>query len=406
MIGVPAYSRIRITPPRPDLLQAHCRDSLFAEQPARNGHVVWIESGRMNDYRVQTDVYSGPMELLLFLIRRDEIDLYDIPVSRICGQYIQYVDMLRVIDPNVAGEFLIMATVLMELKSRLLLPRAPAEEGVPDEDPTDPRLELVRQLLEYKKYKDASFELQSAAEMHAQRWPRVPAKLKPSPASEVDLDDVQIWDLVGAFNRVMAAIGAGAATHDVVFDDTPISLHAADIIDRLERESGEMSFEQIFIGRRKAEMIGLFLALLELMRQSRVRVAQENARASIHVKLLSSEPISIGAEWGEAFEAAVLGEERVADAAVPPTDNSTHEHDTFGRAAALGSVESARRDDDMLSEASMPASSLAGLEFDEELDSAAIAELDAIRTDVNIDDILKTANVDPGDESEFEEQEP
>ena len=364
-----------------------------------------IESGRMNDYRVQTDVYSGPMELLLFLIRRDEIDLYDIPVSRICGQYIQYVDMLRVIDPNVAGEFLVMATVLMELKSRLLLPRAPAEEGEPDEDPTDPRLELVRQLLEYKKYKDASFELQSAAEMHAQRWPRMPARLKPTPAAEVDLDDVQIWDLVGAFNRVMASIGAGAATHDVVFDDTPISLHAADIIDRLERESGEMSFEQIFVGRRKAEMIGLFLALLELMRQSRVRVSQESARASIHVKLLSSEPISIGAEWGEAFEAAVLGEERFAEAGPNRPDGSPREDGSIGRDTPNDSDEFGLREEGTLSNASMPAVSLVGMEFDEELDPAAIAELDAIRTDVNIDDILKTANVDPGDESDLEEQE-
>ncbi|HWL92981.1 MAG TPA: segregation/condensation protein A [Phycisphaerae bacterium] len=334
----------------------------------------------MNDYRVQTDIYSGPMELLLFLIKRDEIDLYDIPVSRICEQYLQYVEMLQVIDPNVAGEFLILATVLMELKSRSLLPRAPADDGEIEDDPTDPRLELVRQLLEYKKFKDASLELQNAADQHARRWPRIPAKPLPANPAEVDLEDVQIWDLVAAFNRVMASIGAGAATHDVVFDDTPISLHAADIIDRLEREGGGMRFEDVFAGRRKAEMIGLFLALLELMRQARVRVAQSSNASSIQVELLSSEPISIGAEWGAAFESAVLGEAPLS------ADSTTSSISTIEIAS-----EAQERHD---RESSDGATMAFGIEFDEDLDEARVAELDAIRTEVDIDQILRAPGSD------------
>src|SRR4029077_4153342 len=112
---------------------------------------------------------------------------------------------------------------LMEIKSRMLLPHPPAEEGEV-EDLGDPRLEMVRQLLEYKKFKDASMELGSAAEIAAQRWPRIPAGLGPLPPGEVDLEEVQIWDLVAAFNKLMSAIGAGATSHDVVFDDTPIAL--------------------------------------------------------------------------------------------------------------------------------------------------------------------------------------
>ncbi len=250
----------------------------------------------MPEYRVQTDVYNGPMDLLLYLIKRDEVDLHDIPVARITQQYCEYVELLKVIDPNIAGDFLVMATVLMEIKSRMLLPRPVVEDGE-DEDLSDPRLELVRQLLEYKKFKDASMELGEAAAVQAQRWPRTPAKIRPKEPAEVDVDDVQIWDLVAAFNKVMSAIGATAATHDVVFDDTPISLHAADVLGRLEQAGGELGFEAIFEGRDKVEMIGLFLALLELMRQARVRVTQASSFSSICVLLLSAEPIEVGDEW-------------------------------------------------------------------------------------------------------------
>jgi len=281
----------------------------------------------MDDYRVKTDSYSGPLGLLLYLIRRDEIDIYDIPVAEVARQYVLYVEMLQDIDPNVAGEFLIMVTVLMELKSKMLLPR-PEMEDEEEEDFGDPRLELVRQLLEYKRFKDASVILSERADHQSEKWPRSPAKLKPDAPSEVDIEDVQIWDLVRAFNKVMQSIGANAATHDVVFDDTPISLHADDILDRIGREGGTIRFDRIFEGRRRPEMVGLFLALLELMRQHRVRVKQENPFDQIDVELLSSEPIRVGAEWGDAFADAVLGDEG-EELPVPISESTeTDEDDT------------------------------------------------------------------------------
>lgn len=266
----------------------------------------------MAEYQVRTDVYNGPLDLLLFLIRREEIDIYDIPVARVTQQYVEYVNLLRVIDPNVAGDFLVMAATLMEIKSRMLLPRQPAEDG-DAEDLGDPRLELVQQLLEYKSFKDASFALGAAAEVQAARWPRYPAKVKPSPPGEVDLEDAQIWDLVAAFNTLMSAIGVGPATHDVVFDDTPIALHAADILDRLQAEGGELSFEAIFHGRTKAEMIGLFLALLELMRQQRIRITQSTIFGEIRIRLISADPIEVGEEWEASFRSAVLGNGESSD---------------------------------------------------------------------------------------------
>ncbi len=314
----------------------------------------------MSEYSVQTDVYSGPMDLLLYLIRRDEVDIYDIPVARITAQYCEYVNLLAAIDPNVAGDFLVMAATLMEIKSRMLLPRQVAEEGEAD-DLSDPRLELVRQLLQYKTFKDASLQLGSAAAAAAQMWPRVPAD---GPQREValDLDDVQVWDLVGAFNRLMSAIGAGAATHDVVFDDTPIALHATDILDRLQGEGGELTFEAIFVGRTRAEMIGLFLALLELMRQQRVRVTQPGGILGvITIKLLSAEPITIGKEWEPAIREAVLGVE-----SSPPQDVA----ESLAVSRPPSSAQFEEADDEDLAE------------WEE------FAELKKIKTDVDIDAIV------------------
>ena len=289
-------------------------------------------------------------------------------VAPITEQYLAYVETLKIIDPNLAGDFLVMAATLMEIKSRMLLPHPPPEEGAV-EDLTDPRLELVRQLLEYKKFKDASMELGSAAETAAQRWPRTPAGIE-QPQGEVDLEEVQIWDLVAAFNKLMSAIGAGATSHDVVFDDTPIALHATDILDRIQGEGGELSFERIFAGRTRAEMIGLFLALLELMRQQRVRITQSEIFAPIMIVLLSAEPIEVGSEWEPR---TVLG------------STTTHEAGPFQKEA--GDLQVARP------ETTPPA------EVDEVDEEESFAELDQIKTDVDIDAILRQQ---PGEPSKNE----
>lgn len=328
----------------------------------------------MQEYRVQTDIYAGPMGLLLYLIRRNEVELNDIPVALITKQYVEYVNMLETIDPNVAGDFLIMITVLMELKARMLLPRPELAEGAEgeEEDFGDPRLELVRQLLEYKKYKDASVQLHDRAELQATKWSRVPAKLRAEKSGEVDLDDVQIWDLVAAFNKVMASIGAGAATHDVVFDDTPISLHAADVVDRLDREGGRMHFEQIFLGRKRGEMIGLFLALLELMRQARVRVVQVKATDPIDIELLSKDPIQVGEEAGEGFADAVLGDEQ---------------QQAIEREAVESLVEATGADD----EAADPVPTGVFDDDDDDAEEENFEELDNIKTEMDVDAVLNKA---------------
>ncbi len=327
----------------------------------------------MTDYSVQTDVYNGPLDLLLYLIRREEVDLYDIPIARILEQYLKYVDLLKSLDPNVAGDFLVLAATLMEIKSRMLLPHPPAVDEEMD-DLSDPRLDLVRQLLEYKRFKDASLELADAARDQALKWPRVPPRPTPQGPNEVELDEVQIWDLVAAFNKLMAAIGAGATTHDVVFDDTPIALHAADILDRLQSEAGQLAFEAIFTGRTKAEMIGLFLALLELMRQQRVKVAQAGMFGQITIVLLSAEPIQVGQEWETAVREAVM-----ADPAKIESSDSRPSGD-----------------DSSLPDAADPENDAA----DE--DEESFDELDRIKTDVDIDAVLRRPPKDGSSEAREE----
>jgi len=243
----------------------------------------------MPEYRVNLEIYNGPLDLLLYLIRREEVDIYDIPIARITEQYVQYVDLIRQLDPNLAGDFLVLAATLLEIKTRMLLPTPPAEEVTAEQLQIDPRAELVRQLLEYKAFKDAAGDLREAAEMQALRFGRQVAP----PADEqrqLDLESVQVWDLLDAFSRLMEAVGARPGAHEVIYDDTPVELHAADILDRLQRD-GPLTFRRIFEGRSGlGELLGLFLALLELVRLRKVFASQDRDFGEIHVHLNPNPP--------------------------------------------------------------------------------------------------------------------
>src|SRR5436305_13337242 len=134
------------------------------------------------DYQVELDTFRGPLDLLLYLVKRHEVDICDIPIARVTEQYVAYLNVLKIIDVETAGEFLVMAATLMEIKSKMLLPRA--EEGGTAEE--DPRLELVRQLIEYKKYKDAAALLEAQAERQQARLARQPVETPtpPGPAQQ------------------------------------------------------------------------------------------------------------------------------------------------------------------------------------------------------------------------------
>ncbi len=255
----------------------------------------------MADYRVNLDIFAGPLDLLLYLVRKEEVDIYDIPIAKITDQYIYYIEMLKSFDINLAGDFLVMAATLMQIKSAMLLPKAEPESAFGGaDDLADPRVELIRQLLEYKKFKDAANLLSDAADKQEERFQRPPRcfalrskaageRLKPNTEPALDIEQVSIWDLLEAFDSIMKATGSiGDISH--IKDDTPIDLYQIEILHRLQTE-GPMGFEQLFeSGTNRFVMVGLFLALLELIRERLVWAEQSKPPASMCLRPLTDEP--------------------------------------------------------------------------------------------------------------------
>src|ERR1700722_4828324 len=179
------------------------------------------------DYKVELPTFRGPLDLLLFLVKHHEVDLYDIPIATIAAQFLAYLNLLQIIDVEAAGEFLVMAATLMEIKSKLLLPR---EEGVATEE-SDPRLELVKQLIEYKKYKEAAALLEEHAERQFARLPRIPLEMPAAPdLAQQPLRKVELWDLVSAFGRLMRETTSLQPSH-ISVDETPLQVHMDRIVE-------------------------------------------------------------------------------------------------------------------------------------------------------------------------------
>jgi len=245
----------------------------------------------MPDYRVNLDIFAGPLDLLLYLVRREEVDIYDIPIAKITDQYVRYLEMLRKLDIDLAGDFLVMAATLMHIKSAMLLPKAQPDE-VDIEELADPRAELIRQLLEYKKFKDAANLLGSAADEHKERFGRpdvIIEQLKPNAEPQLDIDQVSVWDLLEAFDSIMEATGAKLDISHIT-DDTPIDLYQIEILHRLQTD-GPMSFEHIFQpGANRLVLVGLFLALLELVRDGLVCAEQPENTGTIYLRAMTNEP--------------------------------------------------------------------------------------------------------------------
>jgi len=159
------------------------------------------------EFRADLESFRGPLDLLLYLIRKEEIEIVEIPISRITKQYLAFLDILKQIDPNACGEFLVMSAKLMEIKSKMLLPEVPVEEGE-EEELEDPRLELVLQLLEYKKYKERALILERMVHDHGLRFERTEEDVPDldSAPMPLSLGKVSIWDLLTAFQRVQMAL--------------------------------------------------------------------------------------------------------------------------------------------------------------------------------------------------------
>jgi segregation and condensation protein A len=236
--------------------------------------------GCVMSFRVDLETYRGPLDLLLYLVRKHEVDITEIPLASVADQFLDYLAILNELDYTGVGEFLEMASILIEIKSRMVLPRAEQDE----EPLEDVRQQLVEKLLEYKKYKDVSSMLEERGRRQQQFYARLANDL-PGPhvdPAEQPIREVQLWDLVGAMGRMLRQNGV-LAESTIVYDDTPIQVYMQEIHCRL-LANGRMSLSETFQpGMHKSMLIGIFLAVLELVRHHIVNAEQEEGDGEIWV---------------------------------------------------------------------------------------------------------------------------
>jgi segregation and condensation protein A len=233
-----------------------------------------------DDYKVNLEVFEGPLDLLLYLIRRDEIDIYDIPIERVTSQYLAYLDVMRMLDLGIAGEFLVMAATLMMIKSRMLLPvEERSAEDAQEEEWIDPRLDLVRQLIEYKKFKDAAARLLERETLRGEVFSSggdCPVFEDPAADAQLLLGDVGLFDLLTAFQEVLKRAPEESLEHL-----EPIRWSVPDKMEEilsLTRRQSAVAFSRLFHGgSARGEIIVTFLALLELLRLRQVAIQQSEA---------------------------------------------------------------------------------------------------------------------------------
>ncbi len=240
-------------------------------------------------YQVALDAFHGPLDLLLYLVKRNEVEILDIPIAPIATQFHEYLLLIEnALDLETAGDFLVMASTLMEIKSKMLLPRAEAEKS--DDEP-DPRRELVKQLIEYRKFKDAAAALEGRAEDQQARLARE-APEEPSGADgTVPIRRVELWDLVSAFGRLMRETLA-LQTKSIIVDETPMHVYQAQIRKRL-REEGALTLAQIFTPPfYRARLIGIFLSILELIKGRELCLDQPEPFGEIVLSLRIDEEIA------------------------------------------------------------------------------------------------------------------
>jgi segregation and condensation protein A len=221
----------------------------------------------MEGYTVKVDVFEGPLDLLLHLIKQNQIDIYDIPIALITEQYLEYIKILKALDLAIAGEFLVMAATLMYIKSRLLLP-APSEED--EEEGEDPRAELVQRLVAYKTFKEAALHLAQQALLERDVFIR--------PALELDVEDGEIeadlFHLIDALREVLKRQEV-EDFHEVTLERVTLRERMRELYERLEGVKEAVSFSSLFAPFvSRVELIVTFLALLELIRSGMLRAYQ------------------------------------------------------------------------------------------------------------------------------------
>ena len=230
-------------------------------------------------YKIKLDIFEGPLDLLLYLIKRDHLNIYDIPIASVTEQYLKYMELMRLLDINIAGEFLVMAATLMQIKSRMLLP---AEAEKPAEEQEDPREELVRRLLEYEKFKEIAENLRQREGQQQQVFKRPKASAPENAPDKEVYFEASLFELITAFSQALKDIPK-ETFYEVIKDEFTIEEKVHDILHLLlVCESVEIS-ELFSKAKNKLEIIVTFLAILELIRMKEIVARQKDLFAEIEV---------------------------------------------------------------------------------------------------------------------------
>lgn len=237
----------------------------------------------MTEYKVKFEVFEGPLDLLLYLIKKEEVDIYEVNLTQLATQFIEYIEVMRMLDLDIAGEFLVMASTLMYIKSRELLPVDQQVTPEGEEEGEDPRWELIRQLVEYKKFKDAAAQLQTLEIRQEEVFPRLPVR------PEFDTEEVpargqaSLFDLINAVNAVLKRINTREDLRDIFEDKWTVSEKIETIMKEIT-VSRAVKFSALFASATsRTEVVVTFLAMLELIRLKQVVATQDSPFGEIEL---------------------------------------------------------------------------------------------------------------------------
>lgn len=230
----------------------------------------------MAEYNVKFEVFEGPLDLLLYLIRKDEVDIYEVNLTRLATQFVEYIELMRELDLDIAGEFLVMAATLMYIKSKELLPVEQQVVTEDEEDEADPRWELIRRLVEYKKFKDAASRLQELETVAENTYVRLPAKPTFDAGPDAVKQPASIFDLLNAVNAILKRHVSGEDLRDIFEDKWTVSEKIESIVTRI-RDGAQLRFSELFSdATSRTEVVVTFLALLELIRMRQIEARQDD----------------------------------------------------------------------------------------------------------------------------------
>ncbi len=254
----------------------------------------------MSHFKIQFKVFEGPMDLLLFLVKKQEVDIYEVNMTELAMQFIKYVKLMQRLDLDLAGEFIVMASTLMYIKSRELLPVTEQVLDAEEEDAEDPRWELIRRLVEYRRFKDVSDDLQRLEIEREKVYTRRPGSIPIDPLPMGHRLEASIFDLVGAANELLRRFAEReAARSEIVEDRWSVSEKIVAIRQRLD-QAGRLKFSKLFDGAgSRGEVVATFLALLELIRIRQLRATQDATFGEIEIAVAPMEMQQIRPEQTE-----------------------------------------------------------------------------------------------------------